>query len=286
MAAFSEWACACEKVKISTGNNFSYLHGDCCCDDCNIRHRVAADKYCGPADKKQHWTSFAPNDTVELYGAYGGAMEVTSGRENIGYFRCGIDSKTGTWSKKHPQFPDTCRTVTLYAKCCGVWIGFHGPPNSLVPVHFEMNPRGLSGWTRKEEADGFQYTVFSTKFVDTTGVKLNPPLKKGDVGRMPPFRCCGCGTGTMCGLMPWLCCSKMDAAKCCMCCPASCCPCIAGKIKDSAFESAPPGATELNGKQIEYICDLPDADKYLKFPLKEAALSQAPLSVEMGKSQQ
>lgn len=70
--------------------------------------------------------------------------------------RCGVKDHGKTWTKKTLN-----NAATLYAKCCGTWICFHGPGNLM-----EHNSLGIVGWNRTERKNTkAQAIVFNTKYV-------------------------------------------------------------------------------------------------------------------------
>ena len=93
-APFKTWRCQCEGVEIRMQSCIGapvYRYGDCFCDDCNIRVRVAQDKF-REAHKDRpeavdKMNVFGPNGAVQMTGYSSATMEISKGSEHIGYYR-------------------------------------------------------------------------------------------------------------------------------------------------------------------------------------------------------
>eukprot|EP00613_Pedinella_sp_CCMP2098_P004818 CAMPEP_0171606402 /NCGR_PEP_ID=MMETSP0990-20121206/7744_1 /TAXON_ID=483369 /ORGANISM="non described non described, Strain CCMP2098" /LENGTH=190 /DNA_ID=CAMNT_0012169237 /DNA_START=777 /DNA_END=1348 /DNA_ORIENTATION=- len=169
------WQCACEKVQIKMESCVGapiYSNGDCFCDDCNIRTRVAMDKFKelnAGNDAVDMMNAFAPNGAVQISGFSTATATIIKGADQIGYFRSGT-LRGKEWTKKSLN---GANAATLYCTSCGTWIGFHGPGNLL-----ETNSLGLTNWQRVEGKNGAQTILFWTSFEDVTGVKIPDGVKK------------------------------------------------------------------------------------------------------------
>ena len=200
---------------------------------------------------------FGPNGGVQMSGFSSAAMRIAKGKEHIGYFRCGVKGKGNKGSELDPADPAqvvwTKKTLnnaaTMYSKCCGTWICFHGPGNLL-----ETNSLGVVGWQRVERKGGAdaQPVVFTTKFADRTGVPVPKGIQAGKAiqmscGSMCKFVCIGICCDNYCK-----CCGPCHAALCCRC------------IKEPLLKQPPVSAEMYRGVAVEYVGDDPGAtEKYL-----------------------
>jgi hypothetical protein len=245
------WECACKKVAIEIDPGLGapyYSHGDCFCDDCNIRARVAQDKYCGPADKAGV-NGFGPNGAVEIAGFSSTKMRIKEGEEHIGYYRAA--TKRGEeFTKKSAN-----NAATVYATCCGTWLCFHGPGNLM-----ETNAHGLVGWERRELAQGQAPVCFSTLYSDVTGVAL-PAAGIGSKPRPFSMACGDLGAFICTGL----CCDNW--CQCCGPCHATLC---CRRVSEPLWDRPPVAAEMYRGKPVEYIGDQDGAkEKYLSFGARQ-----------------
>jgi len=262
------WNCGCGKVQFTIDEPPFCPLIDCFCDDCNRRMRIAKDKY-GKNDAKKI-NELQPN------GAYGEcttrarSLEMTKGKEHIGYFRAGVvqrDEVTGeiipfgkwgdTSLKPKPEYrrPElgtidkkgvTLGTINMVAKCCGAMM-CHIP--DAHPWGIEVNPNGLERWSREKQQapDGHAPVIFGTYGATCGLTGVASPEGKGikpdicgpaRVKMTLGFVKIGLGVVTGNGLS-WY-----------------------GGAKDPLFLCPPAGAKEHNGKTIDYITD----KKYLEKP--------------------
>merc|ERR1712173_226833 len=95
--------CACESVELDLTGNPYYTHGDCFCNDCNLRLRVCQERYCGPVGNSAI-NAFQPNGAFGMTGYSQADVKIVKGREHIGYFRGSRKADGSEWhTDPYPQ---------------------------------------------------------------------------------------------------------------------------------------------------------------------------------------
>lgn len=243
------WVCGCGEVHIHY-KKIAMPHGECFCVNCQVQIKVAKSKqkadynYCNSPDTGARW----------MTQAFMSDIEFKKGADKLAYYRCAVTANgesTGLpYAKDAPgeEYKELTEFHNVITSCCGTYVGIINVGHTWI-IDID-NPWRIKGWKPKPKSERLFFSVSKAHVVglqhDGQGYTIGPPTE--DPATLTCCcevckGCCGCPTVLMgpCGS-----CCRIVGDKC------GCCKMV---IPHPGFAIAPMGATELDGKKMEYITD-------------------------------
>lgn len=255
------WVCGCGQVEFEVAY-INVAHNVCYCDDCVNRIRIGR-------EKSPSFNGFYhENGGCVQADAYDKNIKFLKGQDLVAGFRCAVKNK-GT------EFDERRSSVSAYASCCGTLMyTLLDPHPGLTMLN---NCQRLKGW-KPHDDEKYIFVPPGFECTEYTGHKFpsGAPAKWQGMCCGPANLCCGGqhgldpeGNKLHCEprlhlLLCSVCCLGKD--RCCSrCCPPLDCCCMISK--NPALTMPPPGASEFNGRPLEYYRET----KYL-WPPKMAGM--------------